>query len=186
MSKPMSKPLLYAIFILKFLFGLGLIAWTITMTLSSDVGEDEDNAFLSSYHNVDDNFNKMVNDNYNFEDKYNLKLFFNNEIIEELTIKDVFLSQRVIKERKIRKNILKIGNNTFKYSITTKDGKEVKNAKINMLVTMTTNHIHDKKLDFKDKNIETFDLKIKSYWNITGTIEIGDDKGSFFIKTNSK
>ncbi len=63
----MNKTLLYSIFILKFLFGLGLIAWTITITMSSDVGQDEDTSFLSSYHDVDRGFNDMIFSNNDFE-----------------------------------------------------------------------------------------------------------------------
>ena len=186
MSKPMSQPLLYSIFIIKFLFGLALIWWTIAMTLSSDVGQDEDNAFLSTYHNVDDNFNDMVVKNFKFEENYNLKFYFNDETIDGLSIKDVFLGQRAIKQRKIRKDILNIGENTFKYELTSKSGKKLENVKLNMLVTMTTNHNFDKKLNFNKDDIEKFNIKKKGHWNITGTIEINGDKGYFFIKTNAK
>ena len=181
----MSKPLLYGIFIVKFLFGLALIGWTLMVVMSSDVGLDDDNAFLSTYHHVDRNFNGMVNSNIKFENKYNLKFYLNNEVIDGLTVKDVFLSQRVIKNRKNRKNILKIGNNHFSYTLTTKDKKEVDDVKMDMLITMTTNHIYDKRLDFKKKT-EIFNIDKQGYWNITGSIEIGDDKGYFFIKTNAK
>jgi len=182
----MSKPLLYGIFILKFLFGLALIAWTVTITMTSDVGEDDDNAFLTSYHDVDYKFNDMVDSNYKFEDKYNLVFYFNDEVIKGLTVKDVFLSQRVIKKRKIRKNILKIGKNTFRYELVSKDGQKIKNSNLKVLVTMATNHTYDKNLEFKNTNIQTFDLKKQSFWNITGTIEVGKDKGYFFIKTNAR
>ena len=182
----MSRPLLYTIFILKFLLGIGLIVWTVMMTLSSDVGQDDDNAFLSTYHKVDDNFNDMVISNFAFDDKYNLRFTLNNDELDGITLKDAFLGQRSIKERKIRRDILNIGKNTFKYKLTTKDGKEVLNAKLTMVVTMTTNHIHDKTLEFKNKYVETFDVQKKGYWNITGTIEVGTNKGYFFIKTNAR
>ncbi len=185
MSKPMSKPLLYGIFIIKFLLGLGLIIWTVMMTLSSDVGEDDDNAFLSTYHKVDDNFNQMSIDNTNFKNKYNVKLELNDKIIYGLDMQDVFLAQRVIKKRKNKKDILKVGENNFKYTIQTKDGTEVKNAKFTMLITMATNHKYDKNLEFKT-DTETFKLDKKGYWNITGTVEIDEDKGYFFIKTNAR
>ncbi len=185
MSKPMSKPLLYGIFIIKFLFGLGLIIWTVMMTLSSDVGQDDDNAFLSTYHKVDDNFNQMTVDNTNFGNKYNVKLVLNDEVIYGLDMQDVFLAQRAIKLRKNRKNILKVGKNNFKYEVQTKDGIEIKNAKLTMLVTMTTSHKYDKKLEFKS-DTEIFQLSKEGYWNITGTIEVADNKGYFFIKTNAR
>ena len=127
----------------------------------------------------------MINSNNNFNKKYDLKFYFNDNVINELTVQDVFLSQRVIKKRTIRKNILKIGKNNFKYTLINKNGNEVKNVKLNILVTMTTNHTYDKILKFENRNIEKFDIIKKGYWNITGTIEAGDDKGYFFIKTNN-
>ncbi len=47
-NKPMPKWLIYSLFIIKFLLGLGLIYWTIYVTLQSNVGEDDDHAFLST------------------------------------------------------------------------------------------------------------------------------------------
>jgi hypothetical protein len=182
----MKRPVLYGIFILKFFFGLGLIIWTVMMTISSDVGQDDDNAFLSSYHDVDDNFNNMIISNIKFKNKYNLEFNINDTVVKGLMIDDIYLSQRVIKKRDIRKNLLKVGKNTFSYKITTKDNKIIKDVKVNILVTMTTNHTFDKKLNFKDKEIEIFTIDKQGYWNITGTIEIGKFKGYYFIKTNSK
>lgn len=182
----MNKFLLYSIFIIKFLFGLGLIIWTVMVTMSSDVGEDVDNAFLSTYHKVDRQFNDMVISNAKFENKYDIKFYFNDNIIDKLIIKDVFLSQRVIKKRTKNKNLLKLGKNSLKYIVTRKDGQNISNIKLNMLVTMTTNHTYDKTLDFDNTMLESFDIAKQGYWNITGIIEIGEDKGYFFIKTNAQ
>jgi len=185
-NKPMSKPVLYGIFIIKFFFGLGLIVWTVMMTLSSDVGKDNDNAFLGNYHTVDANYNNMVIDNLKIEKKYDIKLMLNDKIIDGLPYKDVFLAQRAIIKRKTGKNILKLGKNIFEVKILTKDGQVVKNTKTNMLITMATNHIFDIKLDFNSSNTHEFEVKQMGFYNITGTIEIDDLKGSFFIKTNAK
>jgi hypothetical protein len=156
------------------------------MTLQSDVGLDNDNAFLSTYHSVDDNYNNMVQSNEKLNFMYNIEFSFNDTIINGLTHKDVFLAQRAIKKRKNRKDILKKGQNVFKVLIKDKDGNIVNDVKINMLITMTTTHSYDKKLDFKNTNIETFNLDKIGFWNITGSIKIGDIEGSFFIKTNAK
>ncbi|RLA72185.1 MAG: hypothetical protein DRG78_24180 [Epsilonproteobacteria bacterium] len=185
MSKPMSKPLLYTIFILKFFLGLGLIIWTVMMTLTAGVGEDDDNAFLTTYHDVDDNYNSMITSNYKFDDKYKLVFNINNEELDGITLKDAFLGQRSIKARKVRKNMLNVGNNVFSYNLVTKDGKVIAGAKLNILITRTTNHTYDKALDFKSGKSETFKILKKGYWNITGTIEVNEDKGYFFIKTNA-
>ena len=48
-NKPMPKWLVYTLFILKFILSLALIFWTVYMTLQSDVGQDDDNAFSKMF-----------------------------------------------------------------------------------------------------------------------------------------
>lgn len=182
----MPKWLIYSLFILKFILGLALIYWTVYMTLQSDVGKDDDNAFLSDYHQVDKDFNKMVAQNNSFESKYNIKFVLNDEQIVGLSYDDVFLSQRVIKDRKIRKNILKIGKNSFTILVQDKDGNNIKDKKIDILVTKAVTHEYDVKLNFKNEDTKEFDITSIGYWNITGTVEVSNEKGHFFIKTNAK
>jgi hypothetical protein len=184
-KKPMSKGLIYTLFILKFLLGLALIYWTIYMTLQSDVGEDEDNAFLSTYHEVDDNFNKIMVQNHKFEKEYNIKFVLNGHEIIGLTYNDVFLSQRAVQKREIRKDIVKIGDNQFSVYLQDKDGNEIKNKKVEILVTKNTNHLEDVKLNFNNEDTKKFKINTKGYWNITGVVEAGAHKGSFYIKTNA-
>jgi len=185
-TKPMPKWLIYTLFILKFVFGLVLIWWTIYMTFQSDVGQDDDNAFLSSYHDVDDNYNKLMKETNEFNSKYNVKFIFNKEEIYGLSHQDVYLSQRVIQERKIRKDIINVGKNIFSIYIQDKNGNAIKESKIEILVTKNTNHKEDVKLLFINEETKTFDIKSKGYWNITGTVEVNGSKGYFYIKTNGK
>lgn len=185
-KKPMNKWLLYTIFVAKFLSGLGLIFWTVYMTMQSDVGQDNGNAFLSTYHNIDDNYNNIVIANARLNSKYLITFNLNDESIIGLSHKDVFLAQRAIAKRTVRKNILKLGENIFSVNITDKNGKIVENADIKMLVTMATNHTYDKNLEFKNTNLGKFNLQNIGYWNITGTVTIEGEEGYFFIKTNAK
>jgi len=185
-EKPMPKWLIYSLFIIKFVFGLVLIYWTIYMTLQSDVGQDDDNAFLSTYHNVDDNYNKIIKNNQIFNSKYNIKFQFNEEVIIGLSLEDVFLAQRAIQQRKIRKNILKVGQNSFNIQIQDKNGNKIENSKIEILITKSTNHLEDVKLSYNNENIKEFEIKSIGYWNITGTVEVDGNKGTFYIKTNAK
>jgi hypothetical protein len=185
-KKPMSKLLVYTLFILKFLLSLALIWWTVYMTFQSDVGKDDDNAFLSDYHHIDDNYNKIIEQNNEFSSKYNVKFVFNNEEIYGLTHQDVYLSQRVIQERKIRKDIINVGTNTFSVYIQDKAGNVVTDNKIEILVTKNTTHTEDVKLLYTDENTKTFEIGSKGYWNITGTVETNGSKGYFYIKTNGK
>jgi len=185
-EKPMPKWLIYTLFILKFVSGLGLIWWTVYMTLQSDVGKDDDNAFLSSHHDVDTNYNKIVEQNNEFSSKYNVKFVFNDEEVYGLSHQDVFLSQRVIQDRKIRKDMINVGENKFSVYIQDKEGNTVSKKNIEILVTKNTTHKEDVKLSFKNEDSKTFEIKSKGYWNITGTVEVKDSKGYFYIKTNGK
>lgn len=185
-KKPMSKGMIYTLFTLKFLLGLGFIIWTVYMTLQSDVGEDEDNAFLSTYHNIDDRYNDIVEANDKLNEKYNIVFTLNNETINEISHKDVFLAQRAISQRKTRKDILKVGENNFNVTVTDKaNGTQIDNVELDMLVTMATTHEYDKKLKFENGSSDKFDLQRIGFWNITGTVTINGEKGFFFIKTNA-
>jgi len=185
-NKPMPKWLIYTLFILKFVLGLGLIWWTVYMTFQSDVGLDDDNAFLSNYHNIDDNYNTLMQENDEFNSKYNVKFVFNKEVIVGLTHQDVYLSQRVIQKRKIRKDIINVGENTFSVFIQDKEGNKVKTNNIEILVTKNTTHTEDVKLHYVNEETKTFTINSKGYWNITGVVETNGSKGYFYIKTNGK
>lgn len=185
-NKPMPKWLVYTLFILKFILSLALIFWTVYMTLQSDVGQDDDNAFLSSYKNIDDNYNKIIAENAKFNAKYNVKFVFNNEEIYGLTHEDVYLSQRVIQDRKTRKDIINVGDNKFSVYLQDKEGNTITKYKTEILVTKNTNHKEDVKLHFENEQSKTFVIGSKGYWNITGSIEVDGNKGYFYIKTNGK
>lgn len=182
----MRKEVVYTLFILKFLLGIYLIYWTIATTLSSDVGKDADNAFLNTYHNVDDNFNSMIALNKKFEQKYNIKFDFNGTEIIGLSVDDVFLAQRAIQQRDIRKDMINVGKNSFTILVQDKQGNEVSNKNIKILVTKNTTHAEDVNLEFKNQDTKDFEIGSIGYWNITGTIEVDGNKGFFYIKTNAK
>ncbi|RLA74745.1 MAG: hypothetical protein DRG11_03855 [Epsilonproteobacteria bacterium] len=182
----MNKYLLYTIFVLKFLLGLGFIIWTIYVTIGSDVGEDEDNSLLSTYHKVDDNFNNISKANNFLNTNYDIKLVFNNHTINGIDTKDMFYSQRVIQNRNTRKSILKMGSNSLKIDIKTKNGKPIDNFQANIVVTKTTNHLYDKALNLNSSETQIFHIQNKGAWNITGNITIGKTTGAFMIKTDAK
>lgn len=184
-KKPMPKWLIYTLFILKFVLGLVLIWWTVYMTLGSDVGKDDDNAFLSNYHAIDKNFNKIAEGNLEFSSKYNVKFVFNDEEIIGLTLDDVYLSQRVIKERTLRKNMLNVGSNKVSVYIQDKNGNDVKKSNIDILVTKNTTHDQDVSLQFTNGVEKSFEVQSLGYWNITGTLEVNGSKGYFYLKTNA-
>lgn len=182
----MRDKYIYIKFAIIFFFTLGMIIWTIMQTAKAGVGLDDDNAFLSTYHDVDANFNKMAIDNAKFSQKYDVIFDFNGEVINGLTVEDVFLPQRAIQDRKIRKDMIKIGTNDFSIVVKDKSGNEIENKKVNILVTKSVTHDFDVKLNFDNESKKSFEVNSIGYWNITGTIEVDSYKGYFYIKTNAK
>jgi len=165
---------------------LGMIIWTTVMAMKAGAGLDEDSAFLSNYHTVDKDFNKIVAANKSFESKYNVKFIFNDKEITGLTYKDIYLGQRAIAKRKIRKNLINIGKNSLTVFIQDKKGKSVDNKTVDLLLTQAITHDNDINLKFKNSSKKEFDVEALGYWNITGVIEVDDQKGYFYIKTNAK
>jgi len=184
-KKPMPKWLVYTLFILKFLLSIALIFWTVYMTLQSDVGSDDDNAFLSTQKVMDDRYNTIIEQNNKFSSKYNVKFVFNDTEIIGLTHQDIYLSQRNIKERTLRKNMLSVGENSVSVYIQDKNGNAIKKSNIEILVTKNTTHIEDVTLEFKDETTKKFMIQSMGYWNITGTLEVDGSKGYFYLKTNA-
>lgn len=184
-KKPMPKWLVYTLFILKFVLSLSLIIWTVYMTLQSDVGQDDDNAFLSTQKVMDDNYNAIVEQNNEFSSKYNVKFVFNDTEIIGLTHQDIYLSQRNIKERTLRKNMLNVGENTVSVYIQDKNGNTVEKDTIEILVTKNTTHLEDVILNFKDETTKKFMIQSLGYWNITGTLDVNGSRGYFYLKTNA-
>ena len=182
----MTKTTTYAIFIAKFIFSLGLIFWTIKMTMSANVGADDDNTFFSTYHKIDDNFNEIAKENTLFNSKYEVVININAKQYNGLSFDDIFLSQRIIKKRDDRRNILINGNNKISVNIIDKKTlKPVTDYDGSVIFTTTVDHKDD--LEIKLKNgINNFKILKKSYWNIMGKIQINNNIGHFYIKTNSK
>lgn len=182
----MTKKTVYRIFVAKFVFSLAMIFWTIKMTIGAGVGQDDDNTFMSNYHNVDDNYNEMIISNHNFANKYNIEVKINNYTLNSLDIKDIYLSQRVIKKREDKKSILNIGENkvtVFVYDKIT--NKKVKEYSSDIVFTMPSTHKHDQKINVKNDSLADIKIDQKTFWNIMGTISVGSDIGRFYLKTNA-
>ncbi len=183
----MSKKTLYTIFIAKFLFSISLITWTIMMTLGAGVGKDNDNTFMSYYHDVDENFNQIIVNNDRFSEKYIIEIRINDFILSELSYQDIYLSQRVIKERKDRRNILSTQDNSILVTVKDKNSKKIiENIDVKILFTMPSTHEFNQEIVMKHSNeTKKVVLNKKAYWNIMGSIKIGKEIGQFYIKTNA-
>ncbi len=174
-------------FFLIFGFTFGMIIWTIKSTMSVPVYEDK--SFLSSYHIVDSDYNSMMSDNRDFLKKYNITFDINGNRVG-LIVKDIFLGQRSLEKNHIHRDFLKVGENSIKISIKDKNSsKVISNAKIELLLTRaieTNGDIEIKDFIFKDNLYsKTVKIPFKGHWNLTGRVTVNNNRGYFFIKTNS-
>ncbi|XOB62645.1 hypothetical protein ACMC56_02280 [Campylobacterota bacterium DY0563] len=176
-------------FIAIFSFAFSMIIWTIKS--ASKVPVHDDKSFLSSYHDIDRDYNKIAKSNINFEKKYDFTLTINGKVFP-LTYADMFLAQRAIELKSKHKDLFIFGKNSIKITISDKNSEKVlKNLNIKLMVTVPTNDSHTINLnsqDFKftqDGYEATFELPYKGNWNITGSVEINSDSGYFYIKSNA-
>ena len=175
-------------FFIIFGFTFGMIIWTVKSAVDTPVYEDK--SFLSSYHVVDNDYNKMIEDNKKFIQKYDVLFDINGHKVG-LDLSDIFLGQRSLKKEHKHRNFLRVGENRIIISIKDKKSlQDIKDAKIELLLTRAIEDNGDleiKSFDFKDGfYINSFKVPIKGHWNLTGKISIGDDIGYFFIKTDTK
>lgn len=177
-------------FIGIFSFTFAMIVWTIYSAVKVPVHEDQ--AFLKSYHDLDKDYNTIVESNKAFNDKYTFELTINEKTFA-LVNEDMFLSQRVLEEKSQHKNILYVGQNSATLVIRDKHTQAiVPNTKIAFRVSRPTNHHNT--MDFDDVQFQAdngirrmmFNLPLKGNWNITATFTIDKDVGYFYIKSNAK
>lgn len=185
----MTKRTVYTLFILKFLFSLLLIFWTIKMTMSADIFSDIDKSFLSTFSDVDINYNNMNESNILFNKKFDVKIIINDFTIDKLSFQDIYLSRRVITKRDTFKNILKYnGKNNITIVVMDKNtNKVIDNIETNIILTRPSTNKDDMKIKIDKLNQKiSFNIDKKSYWNIIGTIKVDTLEGHFYYKTNSK
>lgn len=166
-----------------------MIIWTINSARKVPVHNDK--SFLSSYHDIDRDYNKIAESNIDFEKKYDFNLTINGKVFP-LTYSDMFLAQRAIELKSKHKDLFKFGKNSIIITISDKNSDIVlKNLDIKLMVTVPTNDSHTINLNSQDFNYSqdgyktTFELPYKGNWNITGSVKINSDSGYFYIKSNA-
>jgi len=174
-------------FFLLFGFTFGMIVWTVKSAVNTPVYEDR--SFLSTYHLVDGDYNKMMADNNEFLQKYSVKFDINGHKVG-LEVSDVFLGQRSLKKEHKHRDFLKVGQNDISVSVVDKKtSKVVKSAKIELLLTRAIEDNGDldiKSFEFKDNKYDAVaTVPIKGHWNLTGKVSVDKYVGYFFIKTNT-
>lgn len=176
-------------FIGIFSFVFAMIIWTIMQATKVPVNKDE--TFMSSYHDVDENYNNIVSSNQEFEKKYDFILKVNEKEFG-LNFNDMFLAQRVIEKESKHKDIFLHGANKIYLNIKDKaTNKIVENFEIKLRISRPTSH--DKTMDFTKKDfileesthLLNVELPLKGNWNITGQVKIGSDIGYFYLKSNA-
>lgn len=175
-------------FFLIFGLSFSMIIWTIRSTAKADLSEDK--SFLSTYHDVDSNFNTMMISNERFNAMYDISFDVNNRAFP-LELKDIFLAQRALKDKSNNQEMFNLGiNNISVKIIDKKSGKVIDNALITLQISKAIKSDADinlKNIPFKDGvYLSQFNIKDKGNWNINGEVSVGVDKGYLFIKTNTK
>lgn len=169
-------------------FTLSMIVWTIYSAVKVPVHEDD--TFFKKYQDVDMHYNDIMRSNDIFLSKYNFKIKINNKEFD-LETKDIFLSQRVIEKSNIHKDILKKGLNNIEIKITDKNKNSLKDFKIKLRVTESTNNntIIDLTTDSFSYENGTYTSNVTvpkaGKWNVIGTFTKGNTEGYFFLKTNA-
>lgn len=172
-----------------FTFVFLMIVWTIYSTAQVPIHKDK--SFLSTYHDVDRDYNKIVLSNVEFEKKYDFKIYINNKEFG-LDYKDMFLAQRAIELKSNHKDIFKVSENSIKVLVTNRNsGEVVDGLDVKLQITVPTNdsniiNLSSDKFTFNNgEYISSFTLPYKGNWNITGRFTIDQDIGYFYIKSNA-
>ncbi len=173
-----------------FIFGItfAMIIWTVKSAVNTPVYEDR--SFMTSYQDVDENYNKMVISNAKFNDKYYTEVNINGRKVG-MELSDLLYGQRSLEKKSTNQNMLLNGNNEISVTIVDKkNNTPITNANITFQVTRAIEDMYDINLDtFKlENNIYAATAKIEKAgnWNIIAKITIGDDIGYLYIKTNTK
>ena len=169
-------------------FTFAMIVWTVKSAVETPVYEDR--SFMSSYQDVDDNYNSMFISNEKFNIRYNTEVTINNRTVG-MEFSDVLYGQRSLEKKSKNQEMLNIGENDISIVITDKQSKEiVTNAKIEFQLTRAIEDMHDIDLNaftFKDGlYTSTANIETVGNWNIIGKITIDDDIGYLYIKTHTK
>jgi len=176
-----------AFFFLIFGGTFSMIIWTVKSAVATPVYDDK--SFLSSYHDVDDNFNRMMVQNQRFNNLYDVQVTINERTLG-MEIKDAFLGQRSLEKQSTNQNMLKVGDNSFSVIITSKESAEiVSDANVTFQITRAIEDMYDIDLNtFTYANgsyTTTAKIDLAGNWNVHGTIKVAEDIGYFYIKTHT-
>jgi len=159
--------------ILGFLFlAFTLSFWTVKTALSLPV--QESNMFMMKYQQADINMNDILESKMIFDSKYTIEI----QNVNMITMTDNIYSNRP------QPDVIKLskGTNNFRYIIKSKDGKIIKNAKVDFLLTQP----HSRKEDVMLENIsnvngiyntKAIEITKAGRYTLQLRVTIGDDTG---------
>ena len=140
----------------------GFCVWTVNVTSKASIQESD--AYMTSYQTADANINDYIKAKIAFDKKYKLRY-----ITEQLNVSgcDVI------------------------YSLTTLDGKPVKNAKMILAISRPETQIYDKKLKnpvFEDGIYVFKDVKFPKVgvWNLLLKATVGKNYRFYEIKADTR
>lgn len=172
-----------------FIFGItfAMIIWTVKSAINTPVYEDR--SFMTSYQDVDYNYNEMLNANSEFGKKYTTSLKINNQD-RGLEISDILYGQRSLKKMSKNQNLLVVGENHLTLSIIDNSTKEIINdANITFQITRPIVDRDDILLDkfsFDGKIYSSsFKINKRGHWNIIAKVVVGNNRGYLYIKTKT-
>jgi hypothetical protein len=125
------------------LFGISMVVWTVKQAMSVPVHES--NNYMLKYQMADMNINKIIK----LEAKFNAKYIIDLEGVELLKLDDDAQNTNAKRVQNIPIK-LKLGSNSFTYSIVTHDIIGVENAKVTFLLTRP----HSRVDDYLEENVK--------------------------------
>jgi hypothetical protein len=188
-KKGIQKYHLWLLFFFAIFGGtFSMIIWTVKSAVNTPVYEDK--SFMSSYQDVDDNYNQMYLSNAKFNSRYTTEVTINGRTVG-MNFSDVLYGQRSLEKKSTNQNMLITGKNSLSISIKERESQAVvKDANVSFQLTRAIEDMYDINLnDFKfENNVYTSmgEITREGNWNIIGKIMIGEDTGYLYIKTNTK
>lgn len=151
----------YAI-VLSILFIIGASVMTVVVALENPVEMSDSN--MQDYHHYDANANTFIEARIAFDKKYNIS----------------YASDKLNKDHAV-----------VVYKLTDKEGKEVNDAKINIVLTRPDNRDSDIELNTPSvaAGLYTFDvglLPLTGRWNIMANVVVGDNQRYYNLKADTR
>ena len=173
-----------------FIFGMtfSMIVWTVKSAVNTPVYEDR--SFMTSYQDVDENYNQMLLSNAKFNAKYSCNVKINGKRMG-MELSDLLYGQRSLEKMSKNQKLLVLGENKISLSIVDKKtSKAIKSAKVEFQITRAIENMLDLNLNnFKcidDIYAASANITKDGYWNIIGKVTVGDNSGYFYIKTTTQ